>query len=244
MSRDPVAIVNSQILRWNAERKAAAERAAASAAPRPVVTVSRELGSGGAEMAAEVASRLECEFIGYRMVNEIAKRSKVCDELMRALDERTRSQQDRWIDAMIKKWDFDETDYYKHLLVAVRSLAEIGSVVILGRGACFVKTERPKIKVRVIAPLEQRIARVMKRIDCDEKKAAETIEKNDHERKKFIKQLFNKDVTDPLHYDIVINTGTVHIACAAAVIESAWRCMAANVGKKDERQITTKQPVY
>jgi cytidylate kinase len=243
MSRDIQAIVNRQILRWNAEKKAAAERAAAAATPRPVVTVSRQLGSGGAEMAAEVALRLDCEFVGYEMVNEIAKRSKVCDELMRALDERTRTLQDKWIGTLIRKWDFDETDYYRHLLTAVRSLAEMGSIVILGRGASFIQTEAPKVNVRVIAPLEQRIERVMKRIDCDRKKAVDAIEKNDMERKKFVKQLFHKDVEDPVNYDIVINTGVVHISCGAGLIENAWHYLASNVGKPDERQLTTKQPV-
>jgi cytidylate kinase len=243
MSRDLEAIVNRQILRWNAEKMAAVEQAAAAAVLRPVVAVSRQLGSGGAEIAADVASRLECEFVGYKMVNEIAERTSVCDELMRALDEHTRTQQQKWIDAMIRKWDFDETDFHRQLLTAVRALAEMGSIVILGRGACFIETERLKVNVRVVAPLEQRVERVMKRIGCEEKKALEIVEKNDRERKKFVKRIFYKDVDDPLNYDIVINTGRVHISCAAAMVESTWRHMAANAGKKDERQLTTKQPV-
>jgi cytidylate kinase len=238
------AIVERQIGRWNAERRADTKKAREAAVPRPVITVSRQLGSGGAEVASEVALRMNCEFIGYEIINEIANRNGICEELMKALDERTRTTQEKWIDSMIRKWNFDETDYYRHLIAAVRSIAEIGSVVILGRGACFIETSRPKINIRVIAPLENRIERVMKRVKCEREEARERIERRDLERKRFIKYLFDMDIDDPLHYDIVINTGEVSIVCAAALIERVWLHHITNLGKTDERQMTTRQLVY
>ena len=81
MTRGIQALVESQILRWHAERRADVAKAKAAAVPRPVITVSRQLGSGGAEVAADVASRMNCEFFGYEIINEIANRTGIREGL-------------------------------------------------------------------------------------------------------------------------------------------------------------------
>ena len=60
--------------------------------PRPVIAISRQLGSGGAEIAKGVAKRLDCQVIGWSIVNEVAKRSEVREELLSALDEQAKIQ--------------------------------------------------------------------------------------------------------------------------------------------------------
>lgn len=244
MAKNTQAIVERQILRWNTERDAQKDRCSPSTAPRPVITVSRQLGSGGAKVAIEVAARMNCTFIGCEIIDDIAQRSGVCKELVHALDERTRSQQEIWIDSIINKTHFDESDYYRHLLAAVRSLAEMGSVVMLGRGACFIETSRPKINVRVIAPVIERIGRIAKRLNCNREEAKEMIIKKDRERAIFIKSLFDKEIDDPLHYDIVINTETVSIPRAAALIERVWFHSVSALEEDNERQMMNKQPEY
>lgn len=215
-------IVERQISRWYAEQRAAQEVADEKRIPRPVITISRELGSGGAEIARLTAKRMDCELIGWRIVNEIAERIEVRREIVHLLDEKTRSLMNNWFNQIRRTPSLDESEYHAMLLGTIRSFIELGSVVMLGRGACFVQTERPKVNVRIIAPMEKRIERVIQREECSRLEAVSMIDRSDTQRAKFIKKLFGEALDDPLNYDLVINTGAVSTVAAATMTETLW----------------------
>ncbi len=215
-------IVERQISRWYAEQRAAQEAAEDRCTPKPVITVSRQLGSGGAEIAMLTAKRLDCEIIGWRIVNQIAERIEVRREIVHLMDEKTRSLVWNWFNQMRKTPSMDENEYHALLLGTIRSFIELGSVVMLGRGAGFVQTERPKVNVRIIAPMEKRIERVVKRDECSRYEAVAAIDRSDSQRAKFTKRLFGEDWGDALNYDLVINTGTISPVAAATAIETLW----------------------
>ncbi len=215
-------IVDRQIRRWNAERQAREKNASKIAIARPVITVSRELGSGGALVAKEVAIRLDYELIGRRIVQEIAKSANVRKELIETMDEHVSSEVKTWFNGMLSGEAFDEGDYHQHLLGALQAFTELGSVVLLGRGASFIFTDRPRIRVRVVASMEDRIERIMIRERCRRFEAVAAIDRSDSDRAEYIRRLFSRDWSDPLEYDLLINTDNVHISCAAAIVETAW----------------------
>jgi len=190
--------------------------------PHPVITISRQLGSGGACIADLVAKRLDCELVGYRIINEVAEKAEVRKEMAAKLDEKSRSQLDIWFDGLFNRDAIDDGEFHRLLVGAVRSFSEMGSVVILGRGAGMVEIHRPRVNVRVVAPMELRIQRVMDRKQCSRDEAIGQIDDSDTNRRRFIKKEFAADWDDALNYDFVINTGTIPIACAAAIIETAW----------------------
>lgn len=230
-------LVDRQIARWRAEQKIRAESALDQATPRPVITISREYGSGGAEVAKEVAIRLNCELVGTSIVTEIAKSKKVREDLIAAMDEKVRSSLQLWLDKYILDHALDQDTYHRAMLEVLRSFIELGSVVILGRGAAYISTRRPKVNVFIVAPMENRIERVMQRLDCDRKEAIAEIKKSDEDRAFFIEKVFGKKWDDAHAFDAVINTGKVHISCVAAIVEALWFRYITDLTGEDPRQM-------
>ncbi len=217
------AIVNRQIQRWLLESRAGREKTAAGQpAPRPVITISRTLGSGGVLVGRLVAERMKLTLYEKELIEQIAAHAEVRRDLVEAMDEHSRSLVESWVDGILRNRIFDEGDYYHHLLWVLRSLQEMGSVVIVGRGASFMLPERPALHVRVVAPLEDRIRRLMDYLGLSRDEAEKRIHTSDADRARFIRRLFDADWNDPLHYNLVINTGRICLECAAALVETAW----------------------
>ena len=215
-------LVDRQVTRWYQERDPLKERIRQPGTPRPVTTISRHLGSGGAEIAKRLAIRMECELIGWSIVDAIVNQSDVRKDLVDKMDEKTRSRMEMWIETIREGKSFDEGDYHHYLLQTIRSFMELGSVVMLGRGACYVPTDRPRVSVRIIAPMEARIRRVMERDHSGRADALTMIKHSDEERTKFVERLFGLQWQESLNYDMIINTGRVSTLTAVSIIESAW----------------------
>ncbi|MFH0793161.1 MAG: cytidylate kinase-like family protein [bacterium] len=216
------AIVNRQIQRWNLEMQRLKEEKAGTVPPRPVITVSRALGSGGGEVGRCVAERLNCQVVDRRIIEQIAERSEVRRDLVETLDEHARSQIEAWFEGLLRRRLFDESDYLRHLVEVLHSFAELGSVVIVGRGANFIAQRRPHLDVRVVASQEKRVERLVEKRKITPDEALAEIRKSDSERSKFVSRLFGRDWEDPLAYDLVINTDRICTPCVAAIIETAW----------------------
>ncbi len=220
-------IVERQVAGWNAAGAAARERSLRRPPALPVVTVARELGSGGAETAKRVAENLGCCLVGYSIVDSVAAALGFSKEVLNFMDERLKSEFMSWFDSSFCG-EMDQRDYHQYMKAMIRSLTELGSVVFLGRGAAFVKTRRRKINVRIVAPKEERVRRVKARLHLNEREALAEIDKSDKMRTKFIRAAYHREWSDPAEYDFVINTAKIDIPHAAAMIESVWRRMAAD----------------
>jgi cytidylate kinase len=79
------------------------------------------------------------------------------------------------------------------------------------------------LAVRIIAPLERRIERVMTRDGLDRMAAADHVRQTDLGRRDFARQHFRRDVADPQLYDLVINTAHLSPDAAAALIVEGFR---------------------
>jgi cytidylate kinase len=92
----------------------------------------------------------------------------------------------------------------------VRMLALIGKVILVGRGGSIVTADLPQgIHIRLVAPEGHRIVWMMKRFKLNKEDARSAVVKQDAERRKLIKLFFQRDIEDPLLYDMVWNTGKV-----------------------------------
>ena len=91
----------------------------------------------------------------------------------------------------------------------------------MGRGAQFILPRDENLKVRVIAPLAMRIHNVAHELDMSESEAQKMILKNDSDRRSFSRKYFYADVSDPLNYDMVINTARLSSDAAGKSIIAA-----------------------
>lgn len=98
-------------------------------------------------------------------------------------------------------------------------LAEVGNVILLGRGANVVTAKAPgAVHVRLVASLESRIAHMQQYEELSRKAAVERVHREDLGRQRYFKKYFEKDIDDPLLYHLVINTDAVPLATAAQLI--------------------------
>lgn len=202
----PVAqIVEEQVRSWQISRSE----------PRPaeknlpVLTISREPGSGGRIIAEKLSQRLKFNLFHQEVLHEMAASAKVSAQLLETLDEKGLSVLDDWIASLVNARHLWPDQYLKHLMKVVGTIGRHGRAVLIGRGANFILPAERRLSVRVIAPLEMRAAKVADTFKVKLEKARRRVIKTDSERKAFVRKYFNADIANPLNYDMVVNTGSM-----------------------------------
>jgi Cytidylate kinase-like family len=202
------AIIDRQLRRWENERRLArAANNVREPAPvsHPIITVSREHGSRGREVAARLADQFQYTLLHRNAIERISESTGYTQRLLEVLDEHARSRLEGWLDSLLWGDCLDESDYAKGLFKTVRSIASLGGVVVVGRGANFIVGPDRGVHVRVVAPFEDRSANLMRRKNLSRTDAEREIRAVDAERAKFVRKLFGRSVSDPLAYDITVN---------------------------------------
>jgi cytidylate kinase len=112
-------------------------------------------------------------------------------------------------------------DEYLRQLKVIGAIGEHGYAVIVGCGANFVLPPERRFRIRLVAPIEFRAEQVAKEYGISEKDALRRIIRTDSDRKALIRKYFNADISDPMNYDMVLNTGALSIEKAAKTVYTA-----------------------
>jgi cytidylate kinase len=180
----------------------------------PIITISRQLGSWGTDIA-----RLLCKNFHYQCLDK--------ESLEEAFGEYgiPKESVERYDEKKPGFWDIFKTDkarYLHFMKGAIYEFAGKGNCIILGRGGQVVLGGLPGVlHVRVTAPMEKRVERIMKRHECDKRHAVKIIHHNDHERAGFHRFFFDCNWEDVNLYELVINTGSFSAETAANLIHDA-----------------------
>jgi cytidylate kinase len=101
----------------------------------------------------------------------------------------------------------EEHALQKKVAAVVRFLAFVGRVVIIGRaGMCIARGFAAGVHVRLVAPMEVRVRRIMDVLACGEEQARAEIQRQERSRARLIRDYYDCDIGDPLLYDFVFNT--------------------------------------
>ncbi len=191
----------------------------------PIITISREAGSGGRPIAYLVEKKLGNPWKLYHkeIVEEIAKQTRLEQKLIKEIDEQNIPLLEEIVGGFFGKRYPTLSNYYKHLVRILSVIGRRGNAIIMGRGAHFLLPH--SLKVRIICEMEQRIQWIM---EYEKVKTASTalrrIEESDLQRIEFNKKLFHHDVRKAHHYDLVVRTGKyLNIEDAADLIVSATK---------------------
>lgn len=224
-------IIERQMLRWEAEKRREVERASeaqpseGSASPL-VITVSRQLGSGGELFAAALADRLDLEVFDRQIVEHIASTARVREQLVEYLGGGKRSELTLLVDAALRHEWLTAREFVATLAQVVGSVAMLGDVLIMGRGANFLLGLDRGVHVRVVAPVAARVTRIAGREALDEAQARRLIEENDQSRREFVRHHFGEDIDDPTAYHLMINTAAADfeagVDAALRVVQSTF----------------------
>ncbi|MFB3926493.1 MAG: AAA family ATPase [Syntrophales bacterium] len=188
-----------------------------------VVTISRQPGAGGSEMARCLAGEFGMDLMGSQIIQKVAESSNMSTKVVATLDEKAVSRIDSMINSMFENRHLSPDVYFRHLTRVIATIGEHGNAIIVGRGANFILPREKTLRVRVIAPLKYRVRHFMDTRGLSHAEAVKYVEKRDFDRQGFIKKYFKVDPADPGHYDIVVNTESIGIQGATQVVSGAIR---------------------
>lgn len=183
----------------------------------PCLLVSRECGGGGSALAQKAGERLGWNVFDHKIVDEIAQSTHVEQRLVKSVDEHIHSYWEQaWRGILLD--DLAEERYFRHLKQIIITLGHQGNVVIVGRGAQFFLPPQGALRVRLVAPLEERVKRVAELTKLPPEQARLKIEQTDKERAFFCSKIFKIDGALPIYYDLIINTGQIDLEGATDLV--------------------------
>lgn len=185
----------------------------------PFVTISRQAGAGGHALAramvAVFAEQDDRDLFGTWQVFDrelceiVVEDPRLTGALDRLISEVYLSRTEEFFNQLVKPAP-DQDYMMEQVFHAVRNLAGIGKVIIVGRGGAHAtRGMGPSFSVRLVAPIEARVSRIAELEKLDERRARERVRKLDAHRARVIKRRFGADIDDPLEYDAVWNTGAI-----------------------------------
>lgn len=209
-------LVEQQLTKWHLTKQ---EGPQAKVGIGPVITLSREAGCGATQIAQRLAERLGLDLMGSRIIQMVAESAEMSDKVVRSLDEKDISKRDDWLNSLFESRHLWPDQYLFHLTKVIGTIGRHGNAVILGRGANFVLPQENTFSVRLIAPEAVKIKNALR---TTEDEARRYIIKTEADRKAFVRKYFNADVTDPFHYDLMINMRALSVDGAVDTIRTAF----------------------
>ncbi|OQY25448.1 MAG: transport-associated protein [Desulfobacteraceae bacterium 4572_35.2] len=192
-----------------------------------IITISREMGSGGQIVARNLADTLGYTLIDGEAILKVAGQHGLTAAAVEKADEKP--------PAFVESLDTHlEIDLHR-IEQIVLEYALKGNVIIYGRGGQDLLEDISNVfRVRIIAPFETRVERWAEREWLDPDLSRILVRKSDQQRAGFIKYYFDRDWNDPSHYDLTVNTAklseekTVELICQgiteANLSENRERC--------------------
>ena len=216
-----------------------------------VITVSREYGSRGEQIAQQVAKELGYSYFDKEILTDVARAANTTQAQISPYDE----QEARGFRGFLKdffipkyppavewlhyapelylEWSADSTEvaptldadkvisFFRHV---IESLWKRDNVVIVGRGSQMILAAKPNTShLRFLAPIDDRIEQIMEGEGILYPKALKRIQAIDKQRADYLKHCYDADWADPKLYHLVLNTGSMDAEQAAKVIITAVR---------------------
>ena len=195
-----------------------------------VITINRELGSGGRTIGRKLAERLGVKYYDKALVKELTKKFDLSVEEL----EEVKSSKFNWWNEFIQnymlnyrveeRFNVENTVATTENLFRVESqflqkLAEDESCVIAGRSGFYIFRDHPNaFKVLIQSPMPCRIKRVMERQGLSEAEAKKAIDKVDKGRERYTQEFSGTSRYDTRNYDLVLNVGQLSEDAAVDII--------------------------
>jgi cytidylate kinase len=203
-----------------------------------VVTITRQYGAGGSEVARLVAERLRWTVIDNEFVVEVARRAGLPPEEVAAREERGPSLMQRLARALATGspevfvpdapagGEPAEEAIVRQAERVIAEAAAHGRMVLVGRGAqAYLSSARQEdaLHVYVVAPRAARIRTLVERLGLDAARVEQTMDATDADRDRYVNQHYGRRRQDPANYHLVLNTSWLGYHGAAELVVEAVR---------------------
>jgi CMP/dCMP kinase len=199
-----------------------------------LITISREFGAGGGDVARKLGERLGWPVLDDEVVCRCAQRLHIDQSAVERLREHSPTLLARLSSALLvappEAPGIDTTHLLRidaiaeAALESIKEAAQSLPLIVVGFGTQCIFADRPDaLHVRLVAPLAVRIDRLRARFGWDAANAAARARRMDEDRRRYVQRYFHRDVRDPLLYDVQINTGRTTLDEATSMIEQLVR---------------------
>jgi CMP/dCMP kinase len=202
----------------------------------PLITLSRQFGSGGSEVAERVARALDWHLYDNAVVDEVARRLKMQPADVSAREERVPSLPERIASAMALGMpevmptvaDLAMQPTEERIVEMTKRVIEeavhAGPAVLVGRGAqCMLASRSDALHVFCYAPAEALASYAVTNLGIAREDAARVVAETNHNREQYVKRHWKRDWRDFTNYDICLNTSRLGLDGAANLVISALR---------------------
>ena len=179
-----------------------------------VITINRELGSGGHTVGRKLAEKLGVEYFDKAVINALQERYNLSAEQI----EHLKGQETGWWEQFKRKMTFSDSEYelnqtnietedvFRAETQVLKALAKDQSCVIAGRTACYIFREHPNhLSVFIQASMLSRMARVAREQNMTKEQARLVIDKVDKMRENYVREFTGTSRYDTRNYHLVIN---------------------------------------
>jgi cytidylate kinase len=199
----------------------------AGTGPKRAVTISRQSGCGAHVVSEKLAQYLQSRspkdappwtVFDRNLVEKVLQDHHLPERLAKFMPEDRVSEIDDIMNQLFGLHPSSET-LVEQTSETILRLAELGNVIILGRGGNIITAQLPQVlHVRLVGSMELRLNHMLVFDKLNRKDALARIEREDGGRGRYLKRYFGKDINDPLQYHLVINTDWVTLRQAAAMV--------------------------
>ncbi len=194
-----------------------------------VITVSRQMGSLGTEMAQVLAERLQYEYVDKEKIGKALATYGLPEPELEKFDEKKPPFWD--------SWQVQRKKFLHFLEAVIYDFARKGNVVIVGRGGQVLLRDLPGVlHLRAIAPFELRVKRFLAEKGGDEKQVARFLRRNDRDSEGFIRTFFDMNWDDAALYDLVLNTQKISVDTGVAMVLQLAQSREMREGEEESRE--------
>jgi cytidylate kinase len=203
-----------------------------------LITITRQYGAGGSEVARLVAERLGWTVVDNEIVARVARRAGLTPEIVAEQDERVPGFVERLARALAaSSQEFAvpelgvavraaEPSLVRLTEMVVKEIAAEGRAVLVGRAApAVLGRESGVLHVKLVATREFRITTAMQSEGLDRRATERLMDETDAQRSRYHREHYGRDWDDPTHYHMILNTGLLGMDGAAEVIVVRARAM-------------------
>jgi cytidylate kinase len=187
-----------------------------------ILTISHEMGSGGAEIGMTVASRLGYTYVDNEELLGRAQRYGLSGERLARLAEDRPS----WVE----RFDAETRRYILSLQVVLYEFAQDDNVVLMGGGGQWLLRGVPHVlRTRIVAPFPLRVNRLTATLSAQGKErvtpktVAQFVRRDDIQKSARMRYLFDAEIKEPGLYDLLINTAVLSRGAAVDLLAEAVR---------------------
>jgi cytidylate kinase len=225
--------VGGALRHWMYQREVGAGRTdtATPSLPPWTIALSRQAGVGASGIAQAIGERLGWPVYDRELIEKVAQDAGLHARLVESVDERNVS----WLEECWKGFmslpGISEAGYARRMTEVITTLGSIGGCVIVGRGAAHILPSATTLRVRLVAPLEDRVRMFSERVGVTAAEAARDVAEIDKQRLCYVRDHFHADAADPALYDLTLSTSRLGPAACADLIAGTMEQLKAATSK-------------